>query len=188
MIISFQNVNRSIFGKIGEDLSRSRKGNSFTRTIGKSEDLTFGLLELLTSRRDRMELTKNNGPLSINRRDFLKAAGIGAVAMSMPGLIRNTGAASMSNVSQEVIKTDVLVIGGGIAGVFAAIKAKEQGVDVTIADKGTVGNQGSAPGLVHILTLIRQAVPQKSSIMNISHRKVNTLQTWIIRKSLLKIP
>jgi succinate dehydrogenase/fumarate reductase flavoprotein subunit len=131
--------------KIGEDLSRSRKGNSFTRTIGKSEDLTFGLLELLTSRRDRMELTKNNGPLSINRRDFLKAAGIGAVAMSMPGLIRNTGAASMSNVSQEVIKTDVLVIGGGIAGVFAAIKAKEQGVDVTIADKGTVGKSGLSP-------------------------------------------
>jgi len=92
-----------------------------------------------------MELTKNNGPLSINRRDFLKAAGIGAVAMSMPGLIRNTGAASMSNVSQEVIKTDVLVIGGGIAGVFAAIKAKEQGVDVTIADKGTVGKSGLSP-------------------------------------------
>lgn len=92
-----------------------------------------------------MELTKNNGPLSINRRDFLKVAGIGAVAMSMPGLIRNTGAASMSNVNQEVIKTDVLVIGGGIAGVFAAIKAKEQHVDVTIADKGTVGKSGLSP-------------------------------------------
>jgi succinate dehydrogenase/fumarate reductase flavoprotein subunit len=103
------------------------------------------LLEILASRRDRMELTKNNEPLSINRRDFLKVAGIGAVTMSMPGLIRNTGAASMSNVNQQVIKTDVLVIGGGIAGVFAAIKAKEQDVDVTIADKGTVGKSGLSP-------------------------------------------
>jgi len=92
-----------------------------------------------------MELTENNGPLSINRRDFLKVAGIGAVAMSMPGLIRNTGAVPMPNINQEVIKTNVLVIGGGIAGVFAAIKAKEQGVDVIIADKGTVGKSGLSP-------------------------------------------
>jgi aspartate oxidase len=32
---------------------------------------------------------------------------------------------------ENVVETDVLVIGGGIAGCFAAIKAKEQGADVT---------------------------------------------------------
>lgn len=41
------------------------------------------------------------------------------------------------------ISTDVLVIGGGMAGFFTAIKAKEQGLDVTLADKGYVGKTGA---------------------------------------------
>ncbi len=46
---------------------------------------------------------------------------------------------------EHVVETDVLVIGGGIAGCFAAIKAKEQGVDVTLVDKGYVGKSGQTP-------------------------------------------
>ena len=34
------------------------------------------------------------------------------------------------------IKTDVLVIGAGNAGLFAAIKAAEEGAAVTLVDKG----------------------------------------------------
>ena len=45
---------------------------------------------------------------------------------------------------QEIQETDVLIIGGGIAGVFAAIKAKEKGVDVILVDKGTVGKSGQS--------------------------------------------
>ena len=41
------------------------------------------------------------------------------------------------------ITTDVLIIGGGMAGMFAAIKAKEQGLDVTLTDKAYVGKAGS---------------------------------------------
>lgn len=37
----------------------------------------------------------------------------------------------------RVIKTDVLVIGGGQAGFFAAMKAQEQDVKVTMVDKAT---------------------------------------------------
>lgn len=44
----------------------------------------------------------------------------------------------------KVIETDVLVIGGGQAGLFAAIKAKEQGVDVTLVDKGYAGKSGQS--------------------------------------------
>ncbi len=52
--------------------------------------------------------------------------------------------------SQErVIETDVLVIGGGIAGCFAAIKAKEQGAEVTLLDKGYVGKSGETPFAKH---------------------------------------
>jgi len=42
------------------------------------------------------------------------------------------------------IRTDVLVIGGGMAGMFAAIKAREQGLDVTLTDKAYVGKAGSS--------------------------------------------
>ncbi|MFC2044565.1 FAD-dependent oxidoreductase, partial [Chloroflexota bacterium] len=47
----------------------------------------------------------------------------------------------------EVIGTDVLIIGGGIAGLVAAIKAKEEspGVDVLIVEKQTTGWSGKAP-------------------------------------------
>ena len=42
----------------------------------------------------------------------------------------------------QVISTDVLVIGGGTAGLPAAIKAKEKGVDVLLVDKGGIGWAG----------------------------------------------
>lgn len=45
--------------------------------------------------------------------------------------------------SEVVIETDVLVIGGGTAGCFAAIKAREQGLDVTIVDKAYAGKSGA---------------------------------------------
>jgi len=44
----------------------------------------------------------------------------------------------------ETIKTDVLIVGGGAAGVAAAIEAAKYGVDVVLIDKGKVGFSGSA--------------------------------------------
>ncbi|MDT5015847.1 MAG: hypothetical protein QOD39_2007 [Mycobacterium sp.] len=43
----------------------------------------------------------------------------------------------------ETLTTDVLVIGGGPAGTWAAIKAAESGVDVVLADKGYTGASGA---------------------------------------------
>ncbi|MCG3189909.1 MAG: hypothetical protein LKCHEGNO_02448 [Burkholderiaceae bacterium] len=45
--------------------------------------------------------------------------------------------------SEKLIQTDVLVIGAGMAGFFAAMKAKEQGLDVTLTDKAFAGKAGS---------------------------------------------
>jgi succinate dehydrogenase/fumarate reductase flavoprotein subunit len=45
---------------------------------------------------------------------------------------------------QTVVETDVLVIGGGIAGCFAAIKARDQGLDVMIVDKAYAGKSGAS--------------------------------------------
>jgi succinate dehydrogenase/fumarate reductase flavoprotein subunit len=40
---------------------------------------------------------------------------------------------------------DVLIVGGGIAGCFAAVKAREAGADVILVDKGYVGKSGQTP-------------------------------------------
>lgn len=45
----------------------------------------------------------------------------------------------------EVLKTDVLIIGGGGAGVRAAIEADNQGVDVCLLTKGPVARSGLTP-------------------------------------------
>jgi succinate dehydrogenase/fumarate reductase flavoprotein subunit len=47
--------------------------------------------------------------------------------------------------SVNLVETDVLVIGGGMAGLFAAIKSAKQGVRVTLVDKGYAGKSGSSP-------------------------------------------
>ena len=44
----------------------------------------------------------------------------------------------------NVFETDILIIGGGIAGCFAAIKAREQGLDVIIVDKGYASKSGAS--------------------------------------------
>ena len=45
--------------------------------------------------------------------------------------------------NEKHINTDVLVIGGGMAGLFAAIKAREEGVEVILIDKNYVSRSGS---------------------------------------------
>lgn len=59
--------------------------------------------------------------------------------------ISNSGEKSVLSNGQLDIITDVLVIGGGMAGVFAAVKASEKGLDVTIAVKGAIGSSGMTP-------------------------------------------
>ena len=46
---------------------------------------------------------------------------------------------------ETFITTDVLVVGGGLAGVFAAVKAREQGAEVTLVSKGQIGRSGQTP-------------------------------------------
>lgn len=47
---------------------------------------------------------------------------------------------------KHFLKTDVLIIGGGVAGCMAAIGAKEQEVDVTILEKAEISRSGDAGG------------------------------------------
>ena len=51
----------------------------------------------------------------------------------------------MNAPAMNILETDVLVIGGGFAGCFAAIKAREAGASVIMAVKGRTGRSGLTP-------------------------------------------
>lgn len=89
---------------------------------------------------------KQDNSLTCDRRDLLKAAGIGMAAMALPfGMLTNSNAADANGIKQSVSEADVVVIGGGIAGAMAALKAREAGANVILIDKGTVGRSGLSP-------------------------------------------
>ncbi len=52
----------------------------------------------------------------------------------------------------EIVNTDVLVIGGGVAGCFAAIEAAKAGLTVTIVEKANVGRSGTSHQMSGVLT------------------------------------
>jgi succinate dehydrogenase/fumarate reductase flavoprotein subunit len=86
--------------------------------------------------------SENNTEKSIFH-DLAKLAGATMAVPLVMGM--NANAAEKSAIKQEVIETELLIVGGGIAGIFAALKAKEQGVDIVVVDKGTVGRSGLSP-------------------------------------------
>ena len=47
--------------------------------------------------------------------------------------------------TERTYDSDVLVVGGGMAGLLAAIKAREMGASVILVDKGYAGKSGSTP-------------------------------------------
>jgi succinate dehydrogenase/fumarate reductase flavoprotein subunit len=103
-----------------------------------------------------MPLNNEEDPNMSNsdRRTFLKNVGQGTLAAGfgwgLPegGWITADDAASAqnSNLTRENrLEADVLVVGGGFAAIFAAIKASEQGARVVMVDKGWVGRSGQSP-------------------------------------------
>jgi len=54
------------------------------------------------------------------------------------------------NIADEVIETDVLVLGGGLSGKFAAIAASDGGAKVTMFERSTLRRGGPYAGLDHI--------------------------------------
>lgn len=71
---------------------------------------------------------------------------------------------------QNVINTDVLVVGGGIAGCFAAIKARNQGAEVLLIDKGYVGKSGQSPYANNFMVFNREWGHDLDEWMNLIHK------------------
>jgi succinate dehydrogenase/fumarate reductase flavoprotein subunit len=98
-----------------------------------------------------------------SRRGFLGAIGggscaiLGATAFAArddhpesnrpprPSMGRETVKKNAVEGSLKEWTTDVLVVGGGMAGVFAAVKAHDAGARVMLVDKGSVGRSGQTP-------------------------------------------
>jgi len=80
----------------------------------------------------------------VSRRDILKVGMFTAGALSAP-LILNPGRTTMADAPQLAHEADVLVVGSGFAGTFAALEASKQGLSVLMVDKGTVGWSGMSP-------------------------------------------
>ena len=80
----------------------------------------------------------------VTRRDVLRAGAYTAAALAAPFIV-NTGARVQASASEPVHKADLIVIGSGFAGTFAALEARKQGLSVVMVDKGVVGWSGMSP-------------------------------------------
>lgn len=61
---------------------------------------------------------------------------------------------SQKSFTEDVIETDVLIIGGGVSGCVAAVKAREHGAEVIMLDKAAIRRSGgAASGMDHIATI-----------------------------------
>lgn len=91
---------------------------------------------------------KNN----LSRRKFISLAGGAAAslaAMSAIGMpldwALNEPEIDVDSLNMDKISTDVLVIGSGMAGLFAAVKAHDAGAKVLMVSKGRLGASGQTP-------------------------------------------
>lgn len=96
----------------------------------------------------------NHKQKGLSRRSFLAVAGAAGVAAGVAVMAAkgaSTGwAANVPAIDPNAIKygeneADVLVIGGGMAGLFAAVKAHDAGAKALMVVKGRLGTSGQTP-------------------------------------------
>ncbi|KAA5546804.1 FAD-dependent oxidoreductase [Adhaeribacter rhizoryzae] len=75
--------------------------------------------------------------ININRRKLLKSIGLASVGAVTPNLLKGERLSQPYQVNAQKLKTDILVIGGGTAGVIAAIQAGRAGAKVILVENGS---------------------------------------------------
>jgi succinate dehydrogenase/fumarate reductase flavoprotein subunit len=91
---------------------------------------------------------------NMSRRKFIALAGGAAASLAAISAIGlnldldwalNNAEVDANALDIEKINTEVLVIGGGMAGLFAAVKAHDAGAKVLMVSKGRLGSSGQTP-------------------------------------------
>lgn len=99
-------------------------------------------------------MTKVNSPKDPSRRNFMTIAGgaAGLAAMAAMGISAKQGECNpnipeidLDKMTSTENEADVLVVGSGIAGLFAAVKAHDAGAKVVMVSKGRLGTSGQTP-------------------------------------------
>lgn len=104
----------------------------------------------------------------VSRRELLKLAGFLGTWVAAPSLVANASVLPLASLERQRVDTDVLVIGGGIAGVFAALRAAEAGLSVTLLDKGSVGASGMSPFASEIADCIADRTSSQQVLQRIA--------------------
>lgn len=97
---------------------------------------------------------KNAGSSQLTRRSLLKTVALGGAALAaLPALGGCTAAPETAQAEETPTsqprpytthEADVVVVGGGLAGMFAARSALSQGLSVALVDKGPLGHSGAS--------------------------------------------
>ena len=92
-------------------------------------------------------MTNSKNAPTVTRREFLALSGTaaGLATMGMSAWADNQVELDPDAVTNTDHTTDVLVIGGGMAGFFAAVKAHDAGAATMIVSKGRLGSSGLTP-------------------------------------------
>lgn len=93
-------------------------------------------------------MSNTDDTLKPTRRTFMalggSAAGVAGMGLTA-GWTQNQTVIDTAAISNTTHTTDVLVIGGGMAGLFAAVKAHDAGASVMMVSKGRLGSSGLTP-------------------------------------------
>jgi succinate dehydrogenase/fumarate reductase flavoprotein subunit len=92
-------------------------------------------------------MTTSSHSAAPTRRTFLALSGAtaGLASLGMAAWAQNKVEFDPDSVTNTDHSTDVLVIGGGMAGLFAAVKAHDAGAKTLIVSKGRLGASGLTP-------------------------------------------
>lgn len=98
-----------------------------------------------------MGVNEMNDKKGMSRRQFLGLSGgvLGAAALASMGMninwTKNKREIDPDKMGYKESETDILVIGGGMTGLFAAVKGHDAGAKVIMVAKGRLGSSGQTP-------------------------------------------
>src|SRR5690606_36134297 len=109
------------------------------KSISKHQVWTPPTKLLLFSRRNfrRQVGVEKFAMTGINRREMLKTIGAASIGAVAPNVLNGEVLKKPYRVTEETVNTDILIIGGGTAGVIAAIQAGRAGRSAVLVENGS---------------------------------------------------